>query len=106
GLTRERLARVGVTPWAPSELALVPAVIWWILWVPMMQLVQQQQQRQVAMDTYLLVYRATIWIEPALVVATILALRYLDRRLREAEAFAAARAATAGAAAPPPEAGP
>jgi hypothetical protein len=76
-----RLAALGITPWSPSDLALIPYAT------------------RTAIGRMWLQGRSAVglvsWIPVAVVPIEILALRYLDRRLREAEARAGAKAAAA-----------
>jgi hypothetical protein len=85
-LTRTRLARLGIVPWAPSELALIPSL-------PASALIFA------IVVSFGPLGDSIGWIMTGGYLlsagAVVLALRYLDRRLRAAEAYHAARQAPA-----------
>lgn len=94
GLDRKRLRRVGVTPWSPAELGLAPIAL---SGLGLTALAAAGLPRVASAE----VAKAILLLLSALFsLALAMALRYLDRRLRAAEALAAERARAARGEAP------
>ena len=95
--TRKRLRSVGVVPWAASEVSFVPPTL-----QALVTIVLASSSRDPEVGELLHGNAASIVLPLVTVAATVLGLRYLERRLRAAEAFAGARVAAAAAGAPAP----
>jgi hypothetical protein len=82
-LDRTRLARAGVTPWAPGDLAIVPVQLAWIATFAVVIPFSEGGLRW---------YHVEAPVTLAFALLTLAGLRRLDRDLRAAESRAAARA--------------